>query len=94
MFAMFYKCNSLISLSNISKLDTSNVHDIQYIFYGCNSLRSFPDISKWKTFNVSNMKKMFTESKLKLPDFYILNMYQNNILYELIFKNDSTTIKS
>ena len=49
MSYMFSKCESLSSLSNISKWNTNNVNDMRYMFYGCKSLSSLPDISKWNT---------------------------------------------
>ena len=57
--AIFLECNSLISLPDISKWDTSNVTDMKFMFFGCRSLISLPDISKWNTSKVSNMKSMF-----------------------------------
>ena len=52
---MFLECNSLISLPDISKWNTSNVNDMSEIFRECNSLISLPDISKWNTPNVNDM---------------------------------------
>ena len=47
MFGLLYKCESLISLPDISEWDTSNVNYMSFMFEGCNSLKSLPDISKW-----------------------------------------------
>ena len=41
---MFSKCNSLISLPNISEWNLSNINDIKGMFSGCHSLISLPDI--------------------------------------------------
>ena len=49
---MFYGCNSLISLPDISKWNTLNVESMSDMFSGCNSLISLPDISKWNLGNV------------------------------------------
>ena len=46
MMNLFYNCNSLILLPDISKWNTSNVSDMSNIFCNCNSLLSLPDISK------------------------------------------------
>jgi len=46
MSYMFYECNALSSLPDISKWNTSKVTNISYMFYGCNSLSSLPDISE------------------------------------------------
>ena len=40
MMYMFYKCNSLESLPDLSKWDTSNINNMSYLFYECNSLES------------------------------------------------------
>ena len=67
---MFNGCNSLSSLPDISKWNTSNVNDMSWMFYDCNSLSSLPDISKWNTSNVINMSHMFSgcNSLSSLPD--------------------------
>ena len=59
MRSMFYNCNSLISLPDISKWNTTNVTNMRSMFYNCNSLKSFPDISKWNTTNVTDMRICF-----------------------------------
>ena len=56
---MFSGCNSLISLHDISKWDTSNITNMSCMFNGCSSLSSLPDISKWNTSEVRNMSYMF-----------------------------------
>ena len=48
---MFYKCETLSLLPDISKWDTSNVTDMSYMFNYCETLSSLPDISKWDTSN-------------------------------------------
>ena len=52
MGGLFYKCQSLKSLPDISKWNTSNATDMNGLFYECSSLLSLPDISKWNTNNV------------------------------------------
>ena len=61
MMGMFYKCNSLISLPDISKWNTSNVNNMSWMFTECKSLISLPDISNWNTSNVNDMSRMFYE---------------------------------
>ena len=70
MKAMFYECNLLESLPDISNWDTKNVNDMSYLFYKCLSLKSFSGIYKWNTSNVTNMECMFYECVLlqNLPD--------------------------
>jgi len=59
MSFMFYKCSSLISLPELSRLNSNNVTKINSIFSGCSSLLKLPDISNWNTKNVSDMKCLF-----------------------------------
>ena len=76
---MFYSCNSLNSLPDISKWNTNNVNNMSYMFSYCKSLNSLPDISKWNTNNVNNMRGMFSGCKSlnSLPDISKWNM--NNV---------------
>ena len=48
---MFFQCESLISLPDISKWNISNVKTMGSMFVKCKSLKSLPDISKWDTSN-------------------------------------------
>ena len=59
MSYMFYDCESLLALPDISKIDISRVTDISFMFGGCSSLAILPDISKWDTCNVRNMMGVF-----------------------------------
>ena len=69
---MFYSCESLLSLPDISKWNTSNITDMSYMFSWCKSLASSSllDISKWNTSNVTDMSYMFNgcESLSSLPN--------------------------
>ena len=70
MSSMFKDCSSIISISDLHRIDTSQVTDMSYTFCNCSSLESLPDISRWDTSNVTNMKYMFGECKslTRLPD--------------------------
>ena len=70
MSSMFFNCPSLISIPDISEIDTSKIVDMSSLFSGCNSVKTLPDISKWDTSKVTNMKDMFSEcsSLISLPD--------------------------
>ena len=56
---MFYECNNLLSIPNISNWNTIKVIDMSFLFYNCYLLESLPDISKWNTSNVKDMSFMF-----------------------------------
>ena len=51
MICIFYNCSFLLSLPDISKWNTNNVKNMNYLFYNCSSLSSLPNISKWNTSN-------------------------------------------
>jgi len=70
MSYMFFRCSSLLSLSDISKWNTNNVTNMCYMFSGCSSLSSLPDISKWNTNNITDTSEMFSRCKSlsSLPD--------------------------
>ena len=57
---MFFGCTSLISLPDISKINTINVTSMKNMFFGCFSLLDFPDISNWDTSNVNDLRIFFT----------------------------------
>ena len=61
---MFYDCLSLLSLNNLSNINTHNIINMDYTFYGCSSLISLPDISKWNTSKVENISYMFYRCSL------------------------------
>ena len=67
---IFEDCVTLLSLPNISELDTTNITNMSYMFCNCLSLSTLSDISKWNTQNVTNMCSMFLKcsSLNTLPD--------------------------
>ena len=48
MSKMFYKCTILSSLTYISKLNTTNYEDEDFIFDGCDKLVNKPIVKKKK----------------------------------------------
>ena len=56
---IFNQCTQLISLPDISKINTINMTNINNMFNGCTNLKSLPDISKWNTRNITNMEGLF-----------------------------------
>ena len=60
MDGMFQGCISILSLPDLSKIDTSKVTNMSYMFSGCISLISLPDISNWNLSNVVEMSNMFS----------------------------------
>ena len=85
---MFYECNSLISLPDLSKWNTSNVNYMNFMFSGCNSLISLPDLSKWNTSNVNDMSEMFCgcNSLISLPDLSNWNTSNITDMNSMFFK--------
>ena len=89
--SMFWGCESLISLPDISNLNTNNVTDMSSMFYGCISLSSLPDISKWNTKNVKYMTCMFADciSLLSLPDISKWNICNLEVVAHMFCKCSS-----
>ena len=56
---MFQDCKNLISIKDLSMIETDKVTDMSYMFSNCSSLSSLPDISTWNTENVTNMSYLF-----------------------------------
>ena len=93
MRRLFYECNSLESIPDISDWDTTYVVDINGLFYGCSSLKSLPDISKWKTSNFRVVCSLFCGcSSLKsLPDISKWHMPFINLMNDLFYDCKSLT---
>ena len=71
MSNMFYYCSNLISVPDISKIDTSFVYYMHSVFSHCSSLSQIDNnISKWNISNVEDISYLFYScSSLKsLPD--------------------------
>ena len=74
---MFWYCESLSSLPDISKWNTFNVNNMRWMFWNCESLSSLPDISKWDTSNVYDMSYMFSGCT-SLKEINLSNLNTNN----------------
>ena len=70
MSYMFSGCSTLLSVDDLSKLNTYKITDMNHMFYACESLSSLPDMSKWDVRKVKDISYMFDECiKLEfLPD--------------------------
>ena len=60
MNSIFFDCNSLSFLHDISKGIINNVIDISYMLYDFKLLSFLPDISKWNINNINNMKSILS----------------------------------
>ena len=73
---MFGRLDSLVSISNLNQVDTSNVTDMSDMFKESYSLESV-DVSGWNTMNVTEMYMMFQQctslTSLDLSDWYTPN---------------------
>ena len=58
---MFYGCNSLISLPDITKWKMNNLSSNSNMFDNCYSLIALPDESNWKTSKSNDNNNMFFE---------------------------------
>ena len=79
MSNMFQECRTLLSISDMSKLDMTKVTDISGMFSLCESLTAIPDISNWNTVNITSMAALFLfcQSIETVPD--ISNWNTSNV---------------
>ena len=94
MSFMFYNCESLVSLPDLSKWNNNivnNVNDISYMFSDCRSLSSLPDLSKWNINNVINISYMFKNciSLSSLPDISKWNTNNVNDMTSMFYNCES-----
>ena len=68
--SMFFGCNTLHALPDLSKIGTTNVKSFKNMFNGCSSLVKLSDLSKWDTKNIEDLSFMFygCSSLIELPD--------------------------
>ena len=90
---MFDGCTSLISISDISKWNISNVTKMNRLFNQCHSLESLPDINKWDTSNVTTMERLFNQcySLKSLPDIGDWDTSKVTIMDGLFYQCKSLT---
>ena len=79
MKGMFFMCEKLESIGDISKWDISNVTNMSYIFCDCYYLNI--DLSSWNVSNVTDMNGMFSGCKSFNQD--ISSWDVSNVRYHL-----------
>ena len=92
MSYMFFECRRLLFISDISKWNTCEVINMNYMFGSCLTLSSLPDLN-WNTSNVMSMKGMFELclSLSYLPD--ISNWNTSNVTdMKLMFNKCSSLV--
>jgi surface protein len=84
---MFFGCYSLISIENISILNSKYINDLLFMFSFCSSLIYIPDISNFKINNCNSLRGMFMGcSSLKsIPDISKWDTRNIRCLDELFF---------
>ena len=67
---MFYGCSSLLSITGLARINTSNVIDMAHMFDKCSSLKIIDDISQWDISMVNDISYLFSGCSLlkSLPD--------------------------
>ena len=70
MDSIFKDCIKLLSLPNISKINTKYVKNMNCLFSNCSSLINIDNnISNWHTNNATNINEIFSGCQLySLPD--------------------------
>ena len=67
---MFYCCEKLKSVGDLSDWNVSNVEDISFMFYKCKQLKSVGDLSNWNVSNVKNVYCMFDGCTEKIIPYW------------------------
>ena len=73
MMSMFYGCEQLKSVGDLSNWDVSNVKYMNNMFINCHNLKSVGDLSNWDVSDVKDedMNHMFDDSGItNIPDWY------------------------
>ena len=85
MIGLFFGCESLDKLTDISKWNVENVTNMNFLFKNCKSLKVIPDISEWNISKVTNISFLFKNCKSlqKLPDISKWNT--NNVTNLVLF---------
>ena len=67
---MFFDCQNLLSVVDISRWNTKNITDLSGMFCSCKLLNNLPDISNWDTSKIKDMSDIFNgcEALSSLPD--------------------------
>ena len=85
---MFSGCSTLLSIDDLSKLNTYKITDMNHMFHACESLLYLPDLSKWNIKNVKNISYMFNEC-VKLENLPDISKWETNKVENMshIFEN-------
>lgn len=87
MANMFFNCKKLSLISNLNKLNTVNVNDMQFMFQFCEALTSL-DLTSWDTSNVINMSGIFNscpnikEIKVSRDKWNTTNVTNSNYMFD------------
>ena len=92
MSYMFYNCESLIELPDLTLIDFSKITNMDYMFYNCKSLTKFPDIYKLNFNEKLSTKNIFNNCN-NIDDLYFIIFLQKlNININDILSSDFKTI--
>ena len=71
MRSIFYECEQLKSVGDLSNWNVSRVQIINSMFNDCEQLKSVGDLSNWNVSNVRSMSDMFNKSGItNIPKWY------------------------
>jgi len=80
MSYMFHKCYNLLSVSNLSQINTSKVTNMSRMFEGCLLLETLEGISDWDISNVKDIRGMFYYCKSLKKISNISNWNTKNVI--------------
>ena len=68
---MFYYCEKIKSIGDLSNWNVSNVENMEAMFYSCEQLKSVGNLSNWDVSNVEDMFCTFDYSGItNIPKWY------------------------
>ena len=82
---MFNQWSSLTDISDLKKLDTSNVKYMGHMFEGCSSLTNVSVIEEWNTSNVTEMYRMFFQTKITNLDLSNWDVSKVDYMMEMFY---------
>ena len=83
MTLMFDSCAQLEDISDLAKLDVSNVISMMYMFNGCSRLNDLSPLKKWDVRNVRYMRYMFAACD-SIRDISALSEWDTSNVEEMI----------
>ena len=91
MSYMFSDCRNLLSIKELSKINTSSIINMKYLFYNCVQLNDLPPILNWNTSKVTDMSYLFFCCK-SLPSLPNITHWDTSSVINMSYMFSNCTI--